>query len=96
MSWIQFLLPLFILLSLPLSQMDQTDINWLVCENSLIIKSEMKGPSIDQNLWLDSKLPSSFLNQIESFSQMKNLFSALPSHFQDSPPFWRPPPGFKL
>ena len=97
MSWIQFLLTLFILLSLPLSQMDQTiDINWLVCENSLIIKSEMNGPSIDQNLWLDSKPPSSFLNQIESFSQMKNLLSALPCHFQDSPPFWRPPPGFKL
>jgi len=97
MRWIQFLLTLFLLLSLPLSQMDQAiDINWLVCENSLIIKSEMNDPSIDQNLWSDSKPPSSFLNQVKSFFQLKNPLSALPSYFQGTSPFWRPPPGFKL
>ena len=97
MKWIQFLLTLFLLPSLPLFQVDQAvDIEWLVCENSFITKSEVDDPSIDQNLWFDSKPPSSFLNQVKSFFQLKNPLSALPSYFQGSSPFRRPPPGFKL
>jgi hypothetical protein len=96
MKWFQFLLILFLLLGFPLFQMDQTsDIEWLVCENSLITKSEMNAPSMDQNVWFDTKPPSS-LNQVKSFFQLKNPLSALSSYFQGSSPFWRPPPGFKL
>ena len=97
MKWIQFLLTLFLLPSLPLFQVDQAvDIEWLVCENSFITKSGVDDPSFDQNLWFDAKPPSSFLNQVKSFFQLKNPLSALPSYFQGSSPFWRPPPGFKL
>jgi hypothetical protein len=97
MKWIQFLLTLFLLPSLPLFQVDQAvDIEWLVCENSFITKSEVDDPSIDQNLWFDAKPSSSFLNQVKSFFQLKNPLSALPSYFQGSSPFWKPPPGFKL
>ncbi len=97
MKWIQFLLILFLLPGLPLFQMDQAvDIEWLVCESSLITKSEMNDLSIDQNLWFDLKPSSYFFNQVKIFFQLKNPLSALPSYFQGSSPFWRPPPGFKL
>ena len=97
MKWIQFLLILFLLPGLPLFQMDQAiDTEWLVCENSFITKSGVDDPSFDQNLWFDSKPSSSFFNQFKSFFQLKNPLSALPSYFQGSSPFWRPPPGFKL
>ncbi len=97
MKWIQFLLILFLFPAFPLFQMDQTvDIEWLVWENSLITKSEMKDPSMDQNLWMDSKPPLISFNQVKSFLQLKNPLSALPSYFQGSSPFWRPPPGCKL
>jgi hypothetical protein len=97
MKWIQLPLILFLLPALPLFQVDQAvDIEWLVCENSLITKPEMNAPSIDQNLCLDSEFPSSFFNQVKSFFQLKNPLSALTSYFQGSSPFWRPPPDFKL
>jgi hypothetical protein len=97
MKGIQFLLILFLLPGLPLFQIDQAvDIEWLVCENSLVIKSEMNDPSIDQNLCFNSKPPSSFLNQVKIFFQLKNLLSVLLSYFQGTSPFWRPPPGFNL
>jgi hypothetical protein len=97
MKGIQFLLILFLLPGLPLFQIDQAvDIEWLVCENSLVIKSEMNGPSIDQNLCFNSKPPSSFLNQVKIFFQSKNPLSVLLSYFQGTSPFWRPPPGFNL
>jgi hypothetical protein len=97
MKWIQFLLILFLLPGLPLFQMDQAvDIEWLVCESSLITKSEMNNLSIDQNLWFDLKPPSSFLNQVKFLFQLKNSLSVLLSYFQGTSPFWRPPPGFKL
>jgi hypothetical protein len=97
MNWIQFLLILFLLPGLPLFQVDQAvDIDWLVSENSLISKLEVNDPSIDQNLRLDLKSPSSFFNQVKSFIQLKNPLSALPSYFQGTSPFWRPPPGYKL
>ena len=97
MKWIQFLLILFLLPGLPLFQMDQAvDIEWLVCESSLVIKSEMNGPFIDQNLCFNSKPPSSFFNQVKFLFQLKNPLSVLLSYFQGTSPFWRPPPGFKL
>jgi hypothetical protein len=97
MKWIQFLLILFLLPGLPLFQMDQAiDTEWLVCENSFITKSGVDDPSFDQNLWFDSKPSSSFFNQVKSFFQLKNPLSVLPSYFQGTSPFWRPPPGFKL
>ncbi len=66
MKWIQFLLILFLLPGLPLFQMDQAvDIEWLVCENSLVIKSEINGPFIDHHLCFNSKPPSSFFNQVK-------------------------------
>ena len=93
MKWIQFLLILFLLLGFPLLQMDQAvDIEWLVCESSLITKSEMNDPSIDQNLWFDSKPPASSLNQVKIFFQLKNPLSVLLSFFQGILPFQRPPP----
>jgi hypothetical protein len=93
MKGIQFLLILFLLPGLPLFQIDQAvDIEWLVCENSLVIKSEMNGP-IDQNLCFNSKPPSSFLNQVKIFFQLKNPLSVLLSYFQGTSPFCRPPPS---
>jgi hypothetical protein len=101
MKGIQFLLILFLLPGLPLFQMDQgVDIEWLVCENSLVIKSEWGGPCEEEfkftSVWFDLKPPSSFFNQVKSFFQLKNPLSALISYFQGPSPFWRPPPGFKL
>jgi len=97
MKGIQFLLILFLLPGLPLFQIDQAvDIEWLVCENSLVIKSEMNDPNIDHNLWFDSKPSSSFLNQVKIFFQLKNPLSVLLSYFQGTSPFWRPPPRFHL
>jgi hypothetical protein len=95
MKWFQFSLILFLLPGLPLFQMDQAiDIEWLVCESSLITKSEMSDSSFDQNLWFDSKPSPSFFNQIEIIFQLKNPLSAMLSYFQGTSPFWRPPPGF--
>ena len=93
MKWIQFLLILFLLLGFPLLQMDQAvDIEWLVCESSLITKSEMNDPSIDQNLWFALKPSSSFFNQVKFLFQLKNSLSVLLSFFQGILPFQRPPP----
>jgi len=97
MKGIQFLLILFLLPNIPLFQIDQAvDIEWLVCENSIVAKSEMNHPSMDQNLCFDSKPPASSLNQVKIFFQLKNPLSVLLSYFQGTSPFWRPPPGFKL
>jgi hypothetical protein len=94
MKGIQFLLILFLLPGLPLSQIDQViDFDWLVCENSLVIKSEMNDPNIDHNLWIDSKPSSSFLNQVKLFFLLKNPLSVLLSYFQGTSPFCRPPPS---
>lgn len=95
MKWIQFLLTLLLLPGLPLFQIDQAiDIEWLVCENSLVIKSEMDGPSVNQNMYSNPKPPSVFLNQLKIFFQSKNPLSVLLSYFQGTSPFWRPPPRF--
>jgi hypothetical protein len=97
MKGIQFLLILFLLPGLPLFQIDQAmDIEWLVCENSLVIKSEINGPVIDHHLSFNSKPPISFFNQVKIFFQLKNPLSVLLSYFQGTSPFWRPPPGFEL
>jgi len=51
MKWIQFLLILFLLPGLPLFQIDQAiDIEWLVCENSLVIKRSEEHTSELQSL----------------------------------------------
>jgi hypothetical protein len=93
MRGVQFLLILFLLPGLPLFQIDQAvDIEWLVCENSLIIKSETNGPSIDQNLWFDLKPPTSIFNQFKFFFQLKNSLSILLSYLQGPSLFYRPPP----
>jgi hypothetical protein len=93
MKWTQFLLILFLLLGLPLFQMDQAvDIDWVVCENFLVTKSEMNDPSIDQNLCFDLKPSSSFFNQVKFLFQLKNPLSVLLSYFQGIIPFQRPPP----
>ena len=95
MRWIQSLLILFLLPGLPLFQMDQAiDIDWLVCENSLIIKSEMNGPFINHDLCFNSKPLTSFLNQVKIHFQLKNPLSILLSYFHGTSPFWRPPPRF--
>ena len=97
MKWIQFLLILFLLPGLPLFQRDQAvDIEWLVCESSLITKSEMDDLSIDQNLWFDLQPTSYFFNQVKFLFQLKNSLSVLLSFFQGILPFQRPPPGFEL
>jgi hypothetical protein len=95
MKWIQSLLIAFLVLSFPLIQMDHAiDIDWLICENSLITKSKINNPFIDQNLWLDIKPPSSLFNQVNFFLQLKNPLSVLLSHFQGTSPFLRAPPVF--
>jgi hypothetical protein len=97
MKWIQFLLILFLLLGFPLFQIDQAvDIEWLVCENSLVIKSEMSDPNISHNLWFDLKPPTSVFNQVKFLFQSKNTLSILLSYFQGTSPFCRPPPSFIL
>jgi hypothetical protein len=95
MKRIQFLLILFLLPGLPLFQIDQAvDIAWLVCENSLVMKSETSDPTFNQNLWFHLKPPSSFFNQVKIFFQPKNPLSVLLSYSHGTSPFWRPPPGF--
>jgi hypothetical protein len=95
MKGIQFLLILFLLPGLPLFQIDQAvDIEWLVCENSLVIKSEMNDPNIDHNLWFDLRPPTSIFNQVKFLFQSKNPLSVLLSYFQGTSPFCRPPPSF--
>jgi hypothetical protein len=98
MKLIQALLILFLLLSLPLFQMDQTiDIDWLVSEDSLIIKSEWSDlcekESKLMGLWFDLGPRSSFFNQAKFFTQLKNPLPVLISYFQGTSPFWRSPPA---
>lgn len=93
MKWIQFALILFLLPGLPLFQLDQaTDIEWLVCENSLVIKSEVSGVPVDQNICFIPKPPSAFLNPLKAFFQLKNPLSILLSNFEGASLFSRPPP----
>ncbi len=98
MKWFQLLSIAFLLLSFPLFQIDQAiDIDWLICENSLIIKSEWNNPCEKEfritSLWFDLKSPSSFFNQVKFFFQLKNPLSVLLSYFRGTSPFWRPPPA---
>jgi hypothetical protein len=97
MKWFQSLFILFLLSGLPLFQMEQAvDIEWLVCERFLIIKpEEMNEPSINQNLWFDSKPSLFYFNQVKFFSQFKNPLSILVFYFQGTSPCWRPPPIFR-
>jgi hypothetical protein len=97
MKLIQGLLILFLLLSLPLFQMDQAiDTDCFVSENSLVIKSEWSDPCEKEfklmGLWFDLRPPSSFFNQVKFFFQLKNPLPVLISYFQRTSPFWKPPP----
>ncbi len=93
MKLVQLLLILFLLPGLPLFQIDKAiDIEWLVCENSLVIKSEMNGPSVNHNMCSNPKPPSIFLNQLKIFLQLKNPLSVLLSYFEGASLFSRPPP----
>jgi len=95
MKGIQFLLTLLLVPGLPLFQIDQAvDIEWLVCENCLLIKSEMNGPFINHDLCFNLKPSTSLFNQVKNFFQLKNPLSVLLSYFQGTSPFWRPPPVF--
>jgi hypothetical protein len=74
--------------------MDQAlDIDWLVCEDTLITKFKVNQPAVDLKLWFDFKFPSSFFNQVKFPFQFKNPLSILLSYFQGPSPFWRPPPA---
>jgi hypothetical protein len=97
MKLIQALIILFLLLSLPLFQMDQAnDIDWLVSEDSLVIKSEWSDLCEKEfkftGLTFDLGSLSSFLRQIDFFFQFKNPSLFLLSYFQGTSPFWRSPP----
>jgi hypothetical protein len=93
MTGIQFLLILFLVPGLPLFQMDQAvDIAWLVCENSVVVKLEIGGPLVDQNLSFNLVPLSCTFNQGKSLFQLKNPLTFLFSYFQGPSPFWRPPP----
>jgi hypothetical protein len=93
MKWIQSLLILILLLGFPLFQLDQiVDIEWLVCENSLAIKSEQGYPCTSKCLWHDFEPIPSLFNRIDFVFQLKNPLSVLYSTFQRTTPFWRPPP----
>ncbi len=95
MKLVQFLLILFLLPGLPLFQIDQAvDFDWVVCEHSLVIKSEVNNFPFDQNMCTNLKPPSVFLNQSKTFLQLKDPLSTLLSYFQGTSPFWRPPPRF--
>jgi hypothetical protein len=77
--------------------MDQAvDIDWLVSEDSFIIKSEWSDLCEKEfkftSLAFDLGSPSSFLRQIDFFFQLKNPLPVLLSYFQGTSPFWRSPP----
>jgi hypothetical protein len=94
MKRIQSLLILFLLLGFPLFQLDQiVDIEWLVCENSLAIKSEENNFCLSICLWHDFEPIHSLFNRISFVFQLKNPLSVLYSSFQRTTPFWRPPPS---
>jgi len=93
MKCIQFLLILFLLPGVPLFQVGQAvDIDWLVCENTFVTKSEMNDPSIDQVFGLDLRPLSYFVNQVHFFFKLKTPSFVLLSYLQGTSPFWRPPP----
>jgi hypothetical protein len=96
MKWIKFILILFLLPGLPLFQMDQViDINWLICENSLTIKSEWLDPELKfGNLWFDSEPIPSLFNQMRLNSRSKDSFFLLFAFFKGTSHFNRPPPSF--
>jgi len=95
MKWIQFLVIIFWLPGLPLFQMDQAiDTNWLICDNSLVIKLEYSDIYTEKCFWFDSISIFSLFNQMRFTFQVKNPLSLLFSYLRGTSPFWRPPPSF--
>ncbi|OGP88623.1 MAG: hypothetical protein A2157_04670 [Deltaproteobacteria bacterium RBG_16_47_11] len=94
MKWIQFPLILFLLIGFPLFQCDQTiALEWLICDNSLDIKSDNNSP-LDEPLGPHSKkVVPTFFVPIQFIAQLKNPLSVLHGFFQGTSPFWRPPPS---
>lgn len=93
MKWVQFPLILFLSLDLPLFETDQAiGTDWLICEGTVVIKSEKDDSSINPDLWFDLKLSSYSFNRVKSFFQLKSYLPTWLSHFQGASPFWRPPP----
>jgi len=97
LKWIKFSLILFLVAGFPLLQCDQLiDIDWLVSENSTVIKSDYSGLFSEKSLYFDSKPILPPLNRISFILKLKNPFSVLYSSFQGVSPFWRPPPGLSF
>ncbi len=93
MKWILFALILSLSLNLPLFQTNQAaGVNWLICEDAVVTKSEKDDSSIDPDSWLNLKLSSNFFNRVKSFFKPKSHSSILLSHFQGASLFSRPPP----
>jgi hypothetical protein len=64
----------------------------LVCENSVVVKLEVGGPLVDQDLSFNLEPPSCAFNQGKFLFQLKNPLTFLLLYFQGPSPFWRPPP----
>jgi len=93
MKWIRILLILFLSPNLPLFQTSQAaGVNWLICQDAVVTKSEKDASSTDPDLWLDLKLSSHFFNRVKSFYELKSPSSILLPQFQGASPFSRPPP----
>jgi hypothetical protein len=94
MNWIQFPILPFLLVVVPVFQYDQTiDWAWLICDNSLIIKSD-GDLSLDRALGpCSEKTDPTFRASIRFISLLKHPLSVSHGFFQGTSPFWRPPPG---
>jgi hypothetical protein len=74
--------------------MDQAiGLDWVICEDGIVAKSEKDNPTIDPTLWFDLKPSSYFFNRAKFFYQLKSPLSIWLSYFQGESPFWRPPPA---
>ncbi len=91
MKWIQFLM--ILLLGFPLFQMDEIfDVDWLICENALSIKSEEGAPHANKCLWYALDPIPSLYDRVSFFLQLKDPLCGLYSSFQRATSFCRPPP----
>ncbi len=88
------LLILILLLGVPLFQTDQLiDIEWLVCENCVSIKTGDENTQATHLVSYYFEPEPPLFNQIGVIFHLKNPLSVLFSSFQRATPFWRPPPG---
>jgi hypothetical protein len=60
--------------NLPLLQTDQdTGIDWFICEDAVVTRSEKDDSSIDLDLWLDLRISSYSFNRVKSFFQPSSI-----------------------